>query len=94
MITIHQDAEIVKFIFYTLGISEDMMNKEEAGKITTHTIINLKESGLYHETKNSLLEIADYPKIDLVPNEFFTFCVLIDFTSPVLFLTFLAPDFV
>lgn len=39
MITIIQTSDIVRFILYTLGVSHDMMKKEEAGKITTHTII-------------------------------------------------------
>ncbi len=81
MLTIFQTEDTVKFVFYTLGITDDMMNKKEAGNIATKTILNLIKSGKYSRTKERLLPIINTHEVNLQTDEFFTFCVLIDFTA-------------
>jgi hypothetical protein len=81
MITISQTNDTVKFVLYTLGISEEMICNEQVGKIATHTILNLIEAGIYTSTKNRLIQILNSTEIDLTDEEFYAFCILVDFTS-------------
>jgi hypothetical protein len=81
MYVIYSSSDNFKLVFYTLGIGLDVLFRKEIGRIATGTLLSLIEHGVIERMKGKLIKIHSESEVELTDEEFFAFCILVDFVS-------------